>query len=281
MIDSSDKPMVSVLVTSYNRGNYIQDAIESILQQTYKDYEIIISDNCSTDNTLELLEKYKSNPKIIIHQNPTNIGQFLNRNKCAELARGKYLKYVDSDDLMYPCGLEILVQSMENFPDAKWGLCSFTQIDEKPFPFVLQPRQAFLYHYSIFPIFNKAPLSAIIRKDVFHTVKGFENLIMAGDMEMWYKLALHYPVVLIQDGIVWYRMHEGQEMVNYNKNVLEYEKVKLNYLQHRLCPLSKSEISEIVKKNKKYALKNWIHNLIQFKFDEAKIHFKTILLFLK
>jgi glycosyltransferase involved in cell wall biosynthesis len=274
-------PMVSVLVTSYNRADSIEETIESILQQSFQDYEIVISDNCSTDNTLELLEKYRNNPKIIIHQNETNIGQFPNRNKCADLARGKYLKYIDSDDLMYPWGLELLVQMMEKFPEAGWGLCSLVQVVEKPYPFMLSPRQAYLHHYNVFGIFNKAPLSAIIKKEAFDKVNGFEDISMAGDFEMWQKLALHFPVVLMPDGIVWYRVHPGQEMRHFRKFLLQYEGVRLKYLKHDQSPLNRQETESIIRKIKRNSTRAMIISLLKFNFQNAIDQLKIIWFYIR
>src|SRR5580698_7457190 len=139
----SDKPLVSVLVTSYNRAEYICETIDSILNQTYPNFEIIICDNCSTDNTIEVIQKYADNPRVSIYQNEVNIGQFPNRNKIVSYANGKYLKYVDSDDLMYPHGLEIIVEGMEQFPLAGYGLASIEQDFERIFPFMLSPAESY------------------------------------------------------------------------------------------------------------------------------------------
>jgi glycosyltransferase involved in cell wall biosynthesis len=265
-----NKPMVSVLVTSFNRAAYIEETIESILQQSYTDYEIVISDNCSTDNTMELLEKYRTNPKIKIHQNETNIGQFANRNKCASLASGKYLKYIDSDDLIYPWGLQLLVTMMEQFPQAGWGLCSLVQIVEKPYPFQLSPRSAYLHNYHTFAIFDKAPLSAIIKKEVFEQVNGFDvSLNMAGDFDMWQKLALSFPVVLMPDGIVWNRVHPGQEMRQFNQYLLQYEEVRIKYLRHPNNPLDKSEVKKIFKQKNNWTFKEIIVSIVKLKLKTA------------
>jgi glycosyltransferase involved in cell wall biosynthesis len=99
--DSSRAPAVSVLLTSYNRERYIAEAIESVLCQSFEDFELVISDNRSTDRTLEIVQDYaKRDPRIRVSLNESNIGQFGNRRKAASLARGRFLKYHDSDDVM-------------------------------------------------------------------------------------------------------------------------------------------------------------------------------------
>lgn len=267
-------PTVSILITSYNRAPYIGEAIESALQQTFQDYEVIVSDNCSTDNTMEILERYKSHPKVRIHRNETNLGQFPNRNMCASLARGKYIKYLDSDDLIYPWGLELLVQMMEQFPEAGWGLCSLIQVQKKPYPFMLNPREAFEHHYQVFGIFDKAPLSSIIRRNAFEAVGGFEDISMAGDFDMWQKLALQFPVVLMPDGMVWNRVHAGQEMSSYRKYILQYEEVRLKYLCHPNCPLPLEYRSALIQEIKARSFRQTITSLLKLKKETALDQFK-------
>lgn len=278
---NGNSPLVSVLITSYNRAAFIAEAIESVLCQTYKNFEIIVSDNCSTDETMTVLERYRNHPNIRIHRNDRNIGQFPNRNMCASLARGKYLKYVDSDDLMYPWGLELLVNMMEQFPEAGWGLCSLVQVVEKPYPFMLSPRQAYQHHYKGFGIFNKAPLSAIIKKEIFDKVDGFEDISMAGDFDMWQKLSLDFPVVLMPDGIVWYRVHPGQEIKHYRKFLLQYEGVRLKYLKHQRSPLDKKEKDNLIRKIKVTGVRTLIISLLKFDFRNAIEQLKILQFYLR
>lgn len=263
------QPLVSVLVTSYNREKYIEFAIESILNQTYENYEIIISDNCSTDNTMELLKKYSDNPKIKIHQTEKNIGQFANRNTAADLAKGKYLKYVDSDDYIYPTGLEVLINMMEANPKAGWGLCSLIQTKEKPFPLLLSPYEAYKYNFFGPGLFHKAPLSSIIKKSVFEETEGFNPGKMVGDYEMWLRLAQSYPVLLMPDGIVWYREHENQELTFIKDYLAIYQKIKIFYLTHSKCPLSKEEVKFFLKTENRNYLLQLLKSII--KFDKVGI----------
>ena len=124
----SDTPLVSVLMTSYNREKYIGEAIESVLNSSYRHFELIIVDDGSKDRTMEIARQYaEKDQRVKVYRNERNLGDYPNRNKAASYATGKYLKYVDADDLIYPWGLELLVQMMEKFPNAGWGLCSLEQ----------------------------------------------------------------------------------------------------------------------------------------------------------
>ena len=95
-------PLVSVLMTAYNREKYIEEAIGSVLASTYTYFELIIVDDCSKDKTVEIAKKYeRMDERVKVYINETNLGDYPNRNKAASYASGEYLKYVDSDDLVY------------------------------------------------------------------------------------------------------------------------------------------------------------------------------------
>jgi hypothetical protein len=207
-------PLVSVLMTSFNREKYIKLSIDSLLSSSYSNWELIVLDDCSSDKTFKIAKEYeKLDPRIKAFQNPINLGQFKNRNEIVKYAKGKYLKYLDSDDLIYTHGLEILVENMEQFPDAGYGLCSLPQNIDTMYPFCLSPCESYEWHYlKKRSLFHKAPLSSIIKKDAFHSINGFPHEAVSGDFAMWNHLSQSFNVVLIQQGIVWYRKHEEQEM---------------------------------------------------------------------
>ena len=95
-------PLVSILTTVYNRKNYIEECINSVLELNYTKWELIIVDDCSKDNSAEIIQQYaKKDERIRFYQNETNIGDYPNRNKAASFAKGKYLKYLDADDTIY------------------------------------------------------------------------------------------------------------------------------------------------------------------------------------
>lgn len=96
-----DKPLVSILIPVYNREKIIEETIASALNQTYENFEIIIVDNCSTDNTWNILVKLvEKNERIQIFQNKTNLGPVRNWEQCIKYATGKYGKILWSDDLI-------------------------------------------------------------------------------------------------------------------------------------------------------------------------------------
>lgn len=255
------QPLVSVLMTAYNREKYISQAVESVIAQTYHNWELIILDDCSKDNTFTIAQSLASqDSRIQVFRNEHNLGQFKNRNKVVEYAEGIYLKYLDSDDLLYPFALEQLVYYMEKYPEAGYGLCSIEQDPDRVFPFSLSPNEAYKYHYiSKRRIFYRAPLSSIIRKSAFLRAGGFPHEAVSGDYAMWHYLSLFYSVVLMPLGFVWYRVHNEQEMQKTRDNTLvqfEYFKVAEHYITLHECPLDaeskKNILHELNVTKKKY-----------------------------
>ncbi|MBJ7879164.1 glycosyltransferase family 2 protein [Gelidibacter salicanalis] len=239
------EPLVSVLMTVYNREKYISEAIESVLLSTYTNFELIIVDDRSKDNSLSIAKSYESkDQRIKVYLNEQNLGDYPNRNQAASFAKGKYLKYVDADDMIYPHGLEVLVYYMEQFPEAGYGLCSLPQDKLQKYPFLLLPKQAYQRHYFQQQLFHKAPLSAIINREVFNKMGGFTGKRMLGDFEMWNLLSQKHAVVLMPQGVVWYREHDEQEMTDHRNNPMEPFKYILlaeELIAKEGCPLNEEE----------------------------------------
>jgi len=247
-------PKVSLLMTVYNREKYIRQAIESILKSKFTDYELILTDDGSTDASPTIIEKYAARDgRIKFYRNEKNLGDYHNRNKAASLANGEYLKYVDADDLVYPHGVGTMVEMMDRFPESGYGLASLEQDKYRLFPFQLNPKEAYKRHYFEQPLFHKAPLSAIIRRDVFEKEGGFTGKRYVGDFEFWHILSRKYPVVLMPQGVVWYREHEEQEMQHNRTDhsiPFRYLECSEEMLMHPDCPLSDSDSSKALRKIK-------------------------------
>ena len=100
-----DVPQITVAMPVYNGEGYVHLAIQSVLDQTYSDFELLIVDNCSTDGTLEVVKAF-SDPRIRLHVNSSNLGMVGNWNRSVELATGEYIKFLSHDDLLDTTCLE-------------------------------------------------------------------------------------------------------------------------------------------------------------------------------
>ncbi len=105
--------LVSIVMPSYNTGKYIAEAIESVINQTYKNWELLIVDDCSTDNTDEIVEPYLTDARIKYFKNKMNSGAAVSRNKALRESKGKWIAFLDSDDLWLPYKLEKQIKFME------------------------------------------------------------------------------------------------------------------------------------------------------------------------
>ena len=282
MSQIENKPCVSVLMTSYNREKYVGEAIESVLASTYKNFELIIVDDCSKDLTVQIARSYEvKDSRIKVYENKVNIGDYPNRNKAASYASGKYLKYVDADDYLYPNGLEIIVNRMEEYTEASVGLFSLPQNIQKPFPILLNSRGAYEYNFFGPGLFHKAPLSAIIRKDAFDKIGGFSLIRHAGDFDMWHKMAQKFNFLLIQDHVVWAREHDDQESKKHNIKVeLNYSKIEKKYVLDENSPLTSIESKSIIRNRIKLNIKNGTISFLKFDFKGLILSNQRVLIYL-
>ncbi len=249
-------PTVSVLLTAYNRERYIASSIESVLGQTYGDFELLIADNCSTDGTLEIARGYERDPRVRIVVNERNLGQFGNRNRAAELARGSLLKYHDSDDLMYPHCLAVMVSMLLSEPRAGFGLSSGWAWSGGACPMLLTPRMAYQREYlGDGTLFSCGPSGAIFRTGVFRDLGGFVDEGAPSDYYFWMRACTRVNVVLLPADLFWYRLHPSQELRS-NKAQLEYSRAAgaaWRALDAPECPLTRDE-REQAKRNRTYHL---------------------------
>ncbi|MCB0696722.1 MAG: glycosyltransferase family 2 protein [Chitinophagaceae bacterium] len=252
-METADTPLISILMTAYNRGKFIAEAIESVLNSTYQNFELIIVDDVSKDDTYKIASSYAEKDKrISVYRNEENLGDYPNRNRAASYAKGEYLKYLDADDKLYPYGLEIMLKNMAQFPESSWGLMSIVQDDDRQFPILLSPHDIYARHFfNTNPcvnqphIFHKAPLSAIIKRSSFEDVGGFKHVRHYGDSDLWQRLARKHSMVLMQDGLVWWRGGDSTQESSKRKSKPELPVItNNNYIEnliHEDCPLNREE----------------------------------------
>ena len=114
------QPFFSVVIPTYNREKLIGKTLTTVLQQTCQDFEIIIVDNCSTDDTVKVLQPFLADTRIRLHVQEKNYERSRSRNKGMELATGKFLTFLDSDDLLYPHALELAMKYANEHTDARF-----------------------------------------------------------------------------------------------------------------------------------------------------------------
>ncbi|RMG23304.1 MAG: glycosyltransferase [Armatimonadetes bacterium] len=207
------KPLVSVLLTSYNHERWLRECVESALSQTYEQVEIIAVDDGSTDASREILRSYE--PQIRLYVNERNLGTYGSLNKAMEMAEGEYCAVLNSDDKWAPTKLERQLDEMRLHPNHSFCHTFGAFIDDdgnrisgEPmgFPF---PRMESGQHLTTFIANNTAIASSVLfRRDLARDLGGFnENLKILGDWDMWLRLAEKGTVGFVDEELTYYRVH--------------------------------------------------------------------------
>ena len=241
-------PKVSVLTTVFNRASYLPECIESVQASMFIDYEHIIVDDGSSDESVKIAHHYAdTDSKIKVYTNAKNLGDYPNRNQAAKYAKGEYLKYLDADDLHGSWILNIMVDAMDRHPEAGLGLIDHdnsTQGKIKVFTGAQAQLDFYNKHRSHF---NRSPLNAIIRKSAFDTVNGFSGKRMVGDFELWHLLTNQFDLVLIPNIQAWYRKHDDQEMTHHAQDPIwgfRYLLISHQQLSDSMNPIAKDKRQE-------------------------------------
>jgi glycosyltransferase involved in cell wall biosynthesis len=209
----STTPRISVLLTSYNREDYIAESIESVLAQSLTDFELVICDDQSRDGTVDIVNDYaRRDSRIRFSINERNLGDYGNRRHAASFARGRFLKYHDSDDVMYPHCLATMVEPLEAESRAAFALSAHRAWSGGPCPMLLTPRLAYEREFLGSGLFQQGPASALFRADAFRALGGFPDVAYAGDYLFWLRACATVSVLLVPGDLFYYRIHPGQEL---------------------------------------------------------------------
>jgi hypothetical protein len=250
-------------MTAYNRERYIAAAIESVLAQTFTDFELIVVDDGSTDRTLDVARSYAAlDPRVRVFANESNLGDYPNRNRAASLAHGRFLKYHDSDDVMYPHCLMTMVPALEREASAGFALSMGSHWAGGPCPMLSTPRMSYQREFLGQGLFMCGPAGALFRADVFRALGGFENVGAASDHAFWLRACARHAVLLVPADLFWYRTHALQELHS-ERALRDYARVP-GYVWKALdspeCPLEGDE-REQAKRNQAFtvARQAWRH----------------------
>ena len=271
------QPLVSVLMTAYNREKFIAEAIESVLSSTYNNFELIIVDDCSTDATVRIARVYETKDhRVKVYVNSKNLGQFANRNMAASYATGKYIKYVDSDDIIYPHSLAFMASIMESFPDCGLGFCHTNGNSKWPLPHKYTSNEIYKEHYFGGGILFTGPVGTIIRRNAFEATGGFELFGMPSDNHFSLKIAARFPVVSMYRDLFWWRTHNDQAFSGETDeiNIFHNFNWNQNILLSPYCPLEERDRLNAIRNFKKIFIKNIFRITIKSPLNLSRINKK-------
>ncbi|UCE36777.1 MAG: glycosyltransferase [Thermoplasmata archaeon] len=222
-LTGSKKTKVSICIPTYNRKDYLKETLESILAQTYKDYEIVIVDDGSTDGTKDMIEKLRT--PITYHWQP-NAGEPAARNKLLELAKGEFITFIDSDDLLFPYAIEQLLETLyKHGPDViVYG--TYIRIDEKGNQ--LKRKKGRLPSGNITAeLFDRICVHScgtMCKKKILPQAGGFDvSLHVCSPYVLWLKLSLKHRFVPVEKPVFKRRRHYG------NLSELKYANMKTEF----------------------------------------------------
>ena len=195
-------PVVSIIIPTYNRAGYLKEAIDSVLEQTYQDFELLIVDDGSTDHTQRLVEGYAGRVSYFFQDNR---GVSSARNLGIRASKGEFIALLDSDDLWLPQKLEQQIETMEAEPTLQ--LCHTEEIWIRRGVRVNQKKKHQKYGGYIFPyclpLCVISPSSVMIRRTLFDEIGLFdENLPTCEDYDLWLRICCHYPVHYIATALI-------------------------------------------------------------------------------
>ncbi|HMP84447.1 MAG TPA: glycosyltransferase, partial [Verrucomicrobiota bacterium] len=220
-------PLVSVLVPNYNHERFLPQRMDSILAQTFRDYELIALDDCSTDNSREVLSRYAQKTRMRLQFNERNGGTpFKQWQLGASLASGKYLWIAESDDYADPRLLEVLVSRLESNPAVGLAYCQSYAVDEHnhvsgTWEHWTRPVDATRWRQDFV---NRGPdevarylvqrntvpnaSAVVVKKDLLiRAVQGAERMRLAGDWWTWVRVLLESDVAFVAEPLNYFRSH--------------------------------------------------------------------------
>lgn len=232
-------PLVSILMPVYKTAPYLREAMDSMLSQTFTDFELIVLDDCSPDNAEEILDSY-TDSRIVRYKGEKNAGLSNVLNVGIGMARGRYIARMDSDDLSMPERLQIQVDYLEAHPDidlVSVGMQLFGAKDE------VWLREQDPEKVKIIALFHSPILhaSSMWRRDSFekHGLRFRQEMVPAEDYDLWTRaLVKGLRLVNLRQVLYKYRIHPEQATTQTDKTTSKSRMVQQNYLASTLPSLS-------------------------------------------
>ena len=223
-------PLLTVYITNYNYGKYIKQSIESVLVQTFQDFELFIIDDGSVDDSKEIIEQYRNNPKInIIYQQ--NKGLNVTNNIAMRASVAKYIMRLDADDFLTPDALEIMVSTLENDTDLGLVFPDYYYTNDDGIITGEEIRHDFDKDVSLFdqPAHGACTM---IRLENLRMLGGYNESFTCQDgYDLWIKFIMHYKVTNINKPLFYYRRHGNNLTGNEERILSTRKKIKETYVE--------------------------------------------------
>lgn len=232
-------PLVSVLMPVYKTAPYLREAMDSMLCQTFKDFELIVLNDCSPDNAEEILDAY-DDPRIVRYKGENNVGLSNVLNVGIGMARGKYIARMDSDDISLPQRLQVQVDYLDKHPDVDLVSVGMRLFGAKEGTWIreINPEKVKIEAMFHSPVLHA---SSVWRKDAFEKqgLRFRQEMVPAEDYDLWTRAMLKgLKLVNLPEVLYEYRIHETQATVQTDKTAAKSREVQMAYLHESLPSLS-------------------------------------------
>lgn len=282
-------PEVSVIIPNYNHSKYLKQRIDSVLYQTFQNFELIILDDCSTDDSVAIIEAYRSHPKVkrIIYNDKNSGSTFIQWERGAQIAVGRWLWIAESDDYAEPNFLEELVSLMKSDENVGIAFCGSHWVDAEGSikqdlsiyhqsfkrSGVVEVGQELVKHCTI----QNASSCLFDRKTLLSCIKTLKKYKACGDWVLYVRMLQHCDLIFTEKKLNYFRWYhanisnaaketlwitEGIDIlsnIDTRKVKLSHEHFKwvISFWRNKLAPLPASEKIKAVLKLKMFKLRYW------------------------
>ncbi|MGA1410273.1 MAG: glycosyltransferase family 2 protein [Prochlorotrichaceae cyanobacterium] len=213
-------PLISIIVPTYNSERFIVQTINSALGQTFTDFELIVVDDCSHDNTVSMVQHIEDS-RIRYFSHDVNVGIAANRNRGLAKMTGQYVAFLDHDDLWLPDKLMMQLEALEQHPQASVAYSWVHRIDEEGHLIRQHAHPHYtgnIYKKLLINNFLVTASNPLIRISCLENIGGFDNSIYgADDWDLFLRLAEKYEFILLKNCHIQYRIVAGSGISNYRK----------------------------------------------------------------
>jgi len=205
------KPLVSIVIPAFNAGEYLREAIDSVLNQSYPNIELIVLDDGSTDDTSKILNSYPE--KDFYRESHPNMGQAATLNKGWAMARGEILGYLSADDALFPGAVATALFCFRDQPEIVMTYSDYEYMDENSSPIKTISLPDFSYSEMIYKNVCVPGPGAFWRRSAYERVGGGWNtkLRQTPDYEFWLRLGLQGKFYHINEVLARFRVHKGSQ----------------------------------------------------------------------
>lgn len=274
--DEFQEALVSVIVPTYNRADFIAATLDSIRNQSYSNFEVLIIDDGSTDDTERIVDRFIKTDSRFKYYKQKNSERAIARKEGLKKAQGEYICFLDSDDLWYSHKLERQINLFEQDPELVCVYSAVNRIDHKGQSLKKAPRQhegysGNIYHKLLERNFIASP-SPLIRKHYLDKIGDQKTeLIPYEDWDFWLRLSKLGKFYFIQEALADYRIHLGQS--TYNVNAEHIEDISLKILEEHLEEIKDSNLSKRILSLASLRFAYWY--ILADKQEEAKLRLYT------